>query len=399
MYRSYPEEYVPASMYEMGDQSRELLRRLEALTGSDFDIADYTEQVESYIVEVVGDPAEILLEQLSIWYVRYRDLWTPVLAWYFSKGNSQESVTIWESYILMARMLVRDGFRSRLGLEEAQRLAGNPSEDIESPWIPMFIEWHNVGRKQYVVSSGLAQRLGATVLKGYPCDQLKLPYDSFWVDLRNWDEFGDRGKLEGCLVHYLWDEENNNDKFQIAVASPPGSSHRFPRILRIDLSLGTLEEALEDGLSMHEAYAEYRDEWEAMFRYIVNVILYATMPDAEAEFDYWDPQYKKLKKRLSKLSKGSSKRSKVSSQLKSRSSAGYTRLGGSISIDRSFDRDASGGSGGGSGRTLSVRSLVSGHWRDQACGAGRRDRKRIWIEPFWRGPEYAPVTQKSHKLK
>ena len=35
---------------------------------------------------------------------------------------------------------------------------------------------------------------------------------------------------------------------------------------------------------------------------------------------------------------------------------------------------------------LSKRFCVRGHFRRQACGVGRRDRKLIWIEPHWKGP-------------
>lgn len=39
------------------------------------------------------------------------------------------------------------------------------------------------------------------------------------------------------------------------------------------------------------------------------------------------------------------------------------------------------------------RWIVRGHWRWQACGAGRTERKRIWIAPFIKGPESAPIKQ------
>lgn len=44
-----------------------------------------------------------------------------------------------------------------------------------------------------------------------------------------------------------------------------------------------------------------------------------------------------------------------------------------------------------SGRELSVQFLVSGHWRRQACGPNRSERKTIWIEPFWKGPEAGSI--------
>ena len=38
------------------------------------------------------------------------------------------------------------------------------------------------------------------------------------------------------------------------------------------------------------------------------------------------------------------------------------------------------------GWRLRHRFVVRGHWRNQACGAGRAERRRKWIEPFWKGP-------------
>lgn len=37
------------------------------------------------------------------------------------------------------------------------------------------------------------------------------------------------------------------------------------------------------------------------------------------------------------------------------------------------------------------RWVVKGHWRWQAHGEGRKERKRIWIAPFIKGPEDAPL--------
>ena len=49
---------------------------------------------------------------------------------------------------------------------------------------------------------------------------------------------------------------------------------------------------------------------------------------------------------------------------------------------------------------IQYRHVVRGHYRDQPVGPGRVNRRRIWIAPFWRGPEdgaavvhtYKPVT-------
>lgn len=36
---------------------------------------------------------------------------------------------------------------------------------------------------------------------------------------------------------------------------------------------------------------------------------------------------------------------------------------------------------------IKSRFTVRGHWRNQAYGPGRAQRKRIWIQPHWKGPE------------
>jgi hypothetical protein len=38
---------------------------------------------------------------------------------------------------------------------------------------------------------------------------------------------------------------------------------------------------------------------------------------------------------------------------------------------------------------LHSRFVVRGHWRNQAFGTGRKERKRVWIQPFWKGPTTA----------
>lgn len=54
-----------------------------------------------------------------------------------------------------------------------------------------------------------------------------------------------------------------------------------------------------------------------------------------------------------------------------------------------------------SGRASSaptVQSLVKGHTKRQAFGKGNAQRKFIFVEPYWRGPEDAPIALRSHVL-
>ncbi len=46
----------------------------------------------------------------------------------------------------------------------------------------------------------------------------------------------------------------------------------------------------------------------------------------------------------------------------------------------------------------SVQTLVRGHWKQQPHGPGRELRKYIHVEPYWRGPEDAPIAVRPHRI-
>lgn len=50
------------------------------------------------------------------------------------------------------------------------------------------------------------------------------------------------------------------------------------------------------------------------------------------------------------------------------------------------------------GRSPKVQTLVRGHWKRQAYGANKAQRKMIHVEPYWRGPLDGPVLDKSGVL-
>lgn len=53
---------------------------------------------------------------------------------------------------------------------------------------------------------------------------------------------------------------------------------------------------------------------------------------------------------------------------------------------------------GGTGARAAVQSLVRGHHKRQPCGPNGADRRWIHVEPYWRGPEDAPIAVRSHVL-
>lgn len=43
--------------------------------------------------------------------------------------------------------------------------------------------------------------------------------------------------------------------------------------------------------------------------------------------------------------------------------------------------------------------IVRGHWRNQVHGPGRTGRKRIWIQPYWKGPEHAAMRMREYRFE
>ena len=52
----------------------------------------------------------------------------------------------------------------------------------------------------------------------------------------------------------------------------------------------------------------------------------------------------------------------------------------------------------GTRRAPSVQTLVRGYFRRQVVGVGRSGRKVIWVDPYWRGPEEAPILARPIKV-
>ena len=76
-------------------------------------------------------------------------------------------------------------------------------------------------------------------------------------------------------------------------------------------------------------------------------------------------------------------------------------LGGTVGIDLRDEvrRICAGEKSERGGHSPTVQFLVRGHWRNQAVGVRHSEHKRIWIEPFWKGPEESRVLLRTHRIK
>jgi hypothetical protein len=136
------------------------------------------------------------------------------------------------------------------------------------------------------------------------------------------------------------------------------------------------------------SYRKMRLEWDDIFTWIVNVVMYATSHQCRADLTPFDPRAQQLRDRMHKA-KNPKRRKNQAAELNRMDQRRYTVLGrgvGSLSA------------GKGTGTPLTKRTLVQGHWRNQAVGPGWSERRRILIEPFWRGPEDAVEAAVPHRL-
>lgn len=387
---TYAQRFCRPELFEPDDDTVKLLARLllmdDGLREIDVDKReDYAlNHVMNVVDDVVGEP-----EATQEWVGKYFSLWNRLITLEMRGGFSHGKALADTVHRPLTERYLR-----KLATIHNRKWLTSAAEHLISPWLPSFCYWHAAGRKEYIVSKGLGQKLRQTELRGYPASRLHLPYDAIYIDLQDYGAFGKEGvTMEGCLAY------NAEQEILLGVITGEETTVPFPRLISI-LKTGTIQASLDSSLDMYRGKAHgdaeaYRKPWKALCSYLVNIILYATMPDVESTFQHYDKNYTRLQAKL-RTQRSPKKREKIKQRLRTTSAVGYTYLGGSITVDRTQDRVLSEGDGR---RKITVRTLVSGHWRDQPCGRQRLDRKRIWIEPFWRGPDAAAITQKIHHLQ
>lgn len=120
-----------------------------------------------------------------------------------------------------------------------------------------------------------------------------------------------------------------------------------------------------------------------LFTTVVNALLYiTTFPDHVEESN--QNILAKLMERKKKNTPGSKKAKRAVCKLNEARKRTIFIVGNKFRIEDDRYRKAV-----ESGRSVNVRFMVRGHWRRQVCGPGHKDRKLIFIQPFWKGPKDA----------
>lgn len=306
-----------------------------------------------------------------------------------------------------------EGLANNPGFDEVVKTLFKGDEGIGATAIGnhRFIAWHELGgQRVYEVSPGLTQQLQDTELRGLNTEDLKLPYPAIYIQLPPAGEHSlyiandkTQPPVEG--IYLVEDNERKAGRcWHVMVAGKwPRPDQKSPledvvHFFRILLPEGlTIDQALERSRQdmkgwnlVQPAKFELMDAWEPLFRFAMNVVIYATWGEAERESVWRDKEARHVSERMHKAAKGSTKREKLRQQLRDMDTRVYTYLGRSL---RPEPKEAA-----STGKPLEVRVRVQGHWRNQAHGPGHSLRKLIWIKPFWRGSDGLPLSTNIHRL-
>ncbi len=253
-------------------------------------------------------------------------------------------------------------------------------------------------RRFYRVTKALAERLHRTELRGLRTNDVRLPYPAIYIevppgDLRVWNDQTAWHRLTGIYVSEELDDERNwqilacgESKGELVPGMPDDAvvywKMQLPDDLGLDeaIALSATQDMTEvDHPQAQQAIAQFkRQEWRSIFRWILNLVMYATSVDARVEID--QASQKAWRDRQQHKSKAKREAAAVR----------WRRLGHTMVVGRGLEPMK--------GHELRVRTMVTGHWRNVAYGPGLRDHRSRWIEPYFRGPVDAPLTETQHLL-
>lgn len=255
----------------------------------------------------------------------------------------------------------------------------------------------------FSIEPALGELLQNTTLRGAEYEHLRLPFRTCFFKLppnqfEVWISHTDHLPLEGVYVS----EERHEDSswFLFLCVSTQPKERRFLDDCMFTMPIlfvpGPLEEQVADRIEElrfggHALTPNWKnvDQFPAVFRWMVNVILYVTSSEADVQNGWW---HEKMALTMKHAHGGH--KAKVRRQLELES-ARVSWVGRTIRINRMDKTSSDGGVEGD--RKHPTLHWVHGFWRNQVYGQGRSLRRHIWVAPFLRG-EGRDVVEKMYTV-
>lgn len=258
--------------------------------------------------------------------------------------------------------------------------------------------WHAAGRPTFVLTAGLLANLLLTDPGKVATDDVPWPFPAFRVLLPDAGGGGptivDQGGslLAVRALHALASHRSDGDLAGVKLTDPEfwRAAARLPTsplygvrcYADSGLSVYTnqrWEGAVGDWLQhTGEIEGELQDTDRRALalaqRLIVNLCLYLASEEEGADRPTWSPGAKTIGK-------------------------GRTwEVGRAVRISKEVREAADAIVRGHASSAPSIRSIVRGHFRNQAHGKARAERKRIYVKPFWRGPGEPTTSPREYKV-
>jgi hypothetical protein len=236
--------------------------------------------------------------------------------------------------------------------------------------------WLGCGLPQVTMGHKYAAALLATSVPEQVHEFITPPWRAFIIQVPNGLIFADNGRNQGRLTEVRsvfvlkFDESAKSKWCYIAMTDCPVLLWRFSPDIA-DLLRETLKANAYDGYSFLLDFEDVDDRASALIgRLVANSCLAMS-----------DPTNLKAPRPMSA-------KAKAKAQKRGEPTVTTYVLGKPIKLDC---RQVVAAYGRGERQAPSVQVLVRGHWKRQPCGPRRVDRKVIHVEPYWRGPEDAPI--------
>ena len=257
----------------------------------------------------------------------------------------------------------------------------------------------STGMKTFHVSEGLISELSSTDPSG-PAVFLRPPYTCAYFALEKPIHYSGYEDAAGAtpFIGYFVTQMQTAKQGKHLLISPmcrPTELIGMPLVFAIPESIISDEKLVVDRkfiegtvLSAVKNLAFEQDDASSL-ALMCNILMYLNSNGADISAAKKNVRPKIKSKKRKKIKKANNEFSALSE-------TEYFDLGRSIKINKDIpvSKEHTGAS-----FKYSYKFTVRGHFRNQACGKDRKDRKLIWIRPHYKGPDKAALVHRNYVVK
>jgi len=251
-------------------------------------------------------------------------------------------------------------------------------------------KYHHHGQKVFHFNRGITELIHNTDLAG-TYEFLRFPYPSFYMQFEGCPIWIDVGR-DHEQVYGVYVDSTRDDLSVFLAISKPQNDHLGGSVwvrASVDKDMDPAKK-----ISMDDLY--FGDEPpNPAVEIAVKALLYLNSDNPDIKKG--GNERKVVEDKLTRA-KEPQKKKRLTKQLLQMSVNEYMDVGSTIKVQKGKNAETTKQDFDG-GYHFSYRFWVRGHFRNQACGAGRTQRKLIWIQPHMKGPDQAEVLHKQYQVE